>query len=67
MSKKKIDKKISTPKQRLAEQLSKFSWKERRQVLSAARHLRKYTKLIEEQKSRDEELEAETKALESEK
>lgn len=66
MSKKKIDKKISTPKQRLAEQLSKLSWKERRQVLSAARHLRKYTKLIEEQKSRDEELEAETKALESE-
>lgn len=58
---------ISTPKFDLAKDLAEYSWRERRQVIRAAKHLRKFVDLTSEELSLNEETDETIKELEEDK
>lgn len=64
---KEIQVEISTPKFELAEKLAEYSWRERREINSAARHLRKFYKLTSREITNEEETDQTLEELEEEK
>ena len=58
--------KISTPKFELAKSLADYDRREMKQIISAAKHLRRFMTLTEEEMTLEEEIDEEIKELEEE-
>ena len=58
--------KISTPKFDLAQSLAEYDRKEMRQIISAAKHLRRFMTLTQEEMTLEDEIDEEIKEFEEE-